>query len=587
MKTAQLSTTAIRRLIQTATAKKKATTVISNISLVNVYSREIQSNFSVGLCQDRIIYIGPDPKGLIGSRTQVISGQGRFLLPGFIDAHTHLDSIFTAHNYIPYALATGNTTIITEMGTVANVFGRKGVNWFMQESSGLPLKIFYVAPVMTPPFPEIETSQGMNPKELAQVINMPQVLGIGEAYWPRVVHLDPRILNAFTQSHKLNKTREGHAAGARDKNMLAYVAAGATSCHEATTLDEALERLRMGMAVMIRDGFVRSELEAIAPIARSGLDLSRLMLVSDTFHTGELAQGKGMNTLLARAVALGFDPLTAVQMGTQNPATYFGLKELGGIAPGKVADLILVDDLTHFNCLKVWTNGQLVWDQGTYLAQSPPFRYPLEAGDSFAMTKVDPEIFSLPFSEPEALVRTVKAVNQTITKEGRVTLKSKNGLLHADPRQDCLKMAVIQRMDKGPKPSLGFCQGIGLKKGAVATSLFWDANNILVIGVSDQDMALAVNRLLQIKGGWVVSEGEHILAEIPMPVMGVISEEPLPVINEQIDALEKTIQDLGSALERPFLTIQTFCFTGLPFIRLTDKGLADIRKNELVDLFLP
>ncbi|MBA4393063.1 MAG: hypothetical protein C0407_05875, partial [Desulfobacca sp.] len=516
----------------------------------------------------------------------IISGQGHYLLPGFLDAHTHLDSMFTSHAFAPYALATGNTTAITEMAMVANVFGKKGADLFMQESAGLPLKIFFLAPGLTPPFPEIETSQGITQKELANLLKKPEVLGTGEAYWPRVIGLDSRILFGFALAHRLNKTREGHAAGARDKNLVAYSAAGATSCHEATNLNEAIERLRLGMAVMIREGFVRSELKAIAPIAKTGLDLGRLMLVSDTFHPAHLTQGKGMSALLAQAVAEGFDPITAIQAVTRNPADYYGLKDLGGIAPGKSADLVLVDSLNQFNCLKVWANGQLVWDQGNYLAQSPSFTYPREAGESFAISKIYPQVFSLPSPTSEVTVRTVMAVNQTITKEGRARLKSQKGTLHSDPHQDCLKMAVIQRRDQGPHPSLGFCQGIGIKKGALATSLLWDANNILVIGVTDQEMTLAVNRLLELKGGWVVCQGQRIVAEMPLPIMGLISEEPLPVICRQIKEVEQAIQGLGSPLERPFLTLQTFCFTGLPFIRLTDKGLADIRKNELVGLFV-
>lgn len=586
MNPSTMNASVMKNLILTALGRKKATTVIRDIDLVNVYSREIQKNYSVALYKNRIAFVGPDPRPLIGARTEVVDGQGQFLVPGFIDAHTHLDSIFTSRSYAPFTLATGNTTAITEMAMVANVLGEKGVDWFMKESAGLPLKIFFLAPALTPPFPEIETSQGLNQKTLARLLKKPEVLGTGEAYWPRVIGLDARILSGFALTHRLKKTREGHAAGARDKNLIAYAAAGATSCHEATNLDEAIERLRLGMAVMIREGFVRSELKAVAPIARSGLDLGRLMLVSDTFHPEQLVQGKGMNALLAQAVAEGFDPLTAVQTVTRNPADYFGLKDLGGIAPGKTADLVLVDNLTHFNCLKVWTNGQLVWDQGYYLAQSPPFTYPREAGESFAISKVNPQVFSLPSPASEVTVRTVMAVNQTITKEGRAQLKRQKGALHSDPRQDCLKMAVIQRRDKVPHPALGFCQGIGLKKGALATSLLWDANNILVIGVTDQEMALAVNRLLELKGGWVVCQGQRILAELPMPIMGLISKEPLPVINRQIKAIEQAVQGLGSLLERPFLTMQTFCFTGLPFIRLTDKGLADIRKNELLELFL-
>lgn len=586
MSVSNLKPSKIKTLIQVARGEKKATTVIKDFSLVNVYSREIQKDLSLGLFQDRIAYIGPEPQELIGPQTQVISGHGGYLLPGFIDGHTHLDSIFTCRSFAPYALMTGNTTVVTEMAMVGNVFGRKGVDLFMQEAAGLPLKIFFTAPALTPPFPELETSLGMTPREFAGVLNKPEVLGIGETYWPRVLGLDSRTLSGYSQAHHLNKTREGHAAGARGKNLVAYVAAGATSCHESTDTDEAVDRLRLGMAVMVREGFVRSELKAVAPIARMGLDLSRLMLVSDLFHPAQLLKKKGMNDLLAQAVAFGFDPVTAVQTVTRNVADYFGLKDLGGIAPGKAADLVLVDNLKDFNCLKVWTDGELVWDQGNYLKGSPPFSYPPEAYDSFSISRVEPEIFYIPSSEAEATVRTIKAVNHTITKEGTVRLKMKKGALQADPDQDVLKAAVFQRRDAVPRPSLGFCQGIGLKKGALATSLNWDSNNILVIGVTDQEMALAVNRLLELKGGLVVCQGERILAEMPMPVMGLISEEPLPVLTRQIEEIDQAVRSLGSPIENPFLLLQAFCFTGLPFIRLTDKGLADIRKKKLVEMFL-
>ncbi|MGC1401296.1 MAG: adenine deaminase C-terminal domain-containing protein [Thermodesulfobacteriota bacterium] len=586
MSFSNLKSSKIQALIQVARGQKKATTVIKDILLVNVYSHEIQKNLSVGLFQDRIAYIGPDPQDLIGPQTQIISGLGQYLLPGFIDGHTHLDSIFTCRSYAPYALATGNTSAITEMAMIGNVFGRKGIDLFMQEAMGLPFKIFFLAPALTPPYPELETSMGMTPKEFSGLLKKPEVLGIGEAYWPRVLGLDPRVMAGYPLAHHLNKTREGHAAGARDKNLVAYVAAGATSCHESTNPDEAIERLRLGMAVMVREGFVRSELKAVAPIARMGLDLRRLMLVSDVFHPAQLLQKKGMNDLLAQAVSFGFDPITAVQTVTRNVADYFGLKDLGGIAPGKSADLVLVDNLTDFNCLKVWTNGELIWDQGKGVKDVPPFTYPLETGESFSISRVTPDLFCISSSTSRASVRTVMAVNHTITREGQAQLESKKGALQTDPDQDVLKVAVFQRREAGLRPSLGFCQGIGLKKGALATSLNWDTNNILVIGVTDQEMALAVNRLLELKGGIVVCREDRILAEMPMPVMGLISEEPLPVLTRQIEEIDRAIQSLGSALESPFLALQTFCFTGLPFIRLTDKGLADIRKKELVEMFL-
>jgi adenine deaminase len=576
----------LKERIRVAQGRKKAGVVIENVHLVNVYSREIHPDFSIGIFRDRIAYLGPNPAHLIGPDTRVVAGRGNYLLPGFIDAHTHLDSIFTCGAYTPYALSSGNTTAITEMAMVANVWGKNGVDVFMEEAGRQLLRIFFLAPALTPPYPELETSQGLSRKEFRRVLQSAQVLGVGEAYWPRVTGLDPRVLSAYALAHRLNKTREGHAAGARDEHLMAYAAAGTTSCHEATTSEEALERLRLGLAVMIREGFVRRELPAMAPLAGKGLDLRRLMLVSDLFDPEDLIKGRGMNALLAQAVALGFDPLTAVQLVTRNPAEYFGLKDLGGLAPGKLADMVMVEDLHDFECRQVWVGGQLVVDRGRIVTTAPPFSFPPEALRTFSVPRVQKDLFALPAQESEVTVRAVKVLNQTITRESPVRLGSREGFLVSDPSRDILKMAVIQRYDRVPRPALGFAQGIGLKQGAVATSFTWDAGNLLVIGVSDREMALAANRLLDLGGGLVVSAGDQILAEMPLPIMGLISEQPLPELNGQIKALEQAFLTLGSGLERPFLTLQTFCFTGLPFIRLTDKGLADVRERKLVNLFL-
>jgi adenine deaminase len=337
---------------------------------------------------------------------------------------------------------------------------------------------------------------------------------------------------------------------------------------------------------MIREGFVRKEFEAIAPIARRGLDLHRMMIVSDLFDPADLAQGRGMNALLARAVALGIDPLVAVQMVTRNVADYYGLRDLGGVAPGKIADLVLVEDLRDFECRRVWAGGRLAVDRGQPLLSADPFVYPPEARRSFSLLRIEPESLALPAPHPETPVRVVKAVGATITRESTARLVSQKGFLEADLRQDILKMAVFQRSEALPRPALGFAQGIGLKQGAVATSFTWDTGNLLVIGVSDREMALAANRLLDLGGGLVVAAGDRVLTEMPMPIMGLISEEPLPELIRQIKALEQAFRTLGSGLERPFLTLQTFCFTGLPFIRLTDKGLMDVRGKKPVDLFL-
>lgn len=574
----------IRRSLQAALGRCPADTVITRVSLINVYSGEIFPEGSLAISGDRIVHAGAARPELAGPKTKVIDGQGGVLLPGLIDAHTHLDSMFTCAAYAAYALATGNTTAVTEMAMIGNAVGRTGIDWFMEEAGGLPMRIRFLAPALTPPFPELETSRGLRRGEFASLLKNRDVLGIGEAYWPRVTGLDPRVLEGYALAQRLNKTREGHAAGARNENLTAYVAAGTTSCHESTTLEEALERLRLGLAVMIREGMVRRELEAVAPLAQKGVDLHRVMLVSDTFDPADLVRGQGMTALLARAVKLGIPPVTAVQMLTRNPADYYHLRDLGGIAPGKLADLVLVNDLRAFECLRVWVGGRQVAEEGHVLLPPVPFAYPPEARQSFSLPPIQPDVFAVTASGSESTVRIVKAAGATITRETKVRLLARQGRLVSDPERDILKMAVFSRLDERGRPALGFAEGIGLQSGAVASSLNWDTNNILVIGVSDREMALAVNRLIEMGGGLVVVEGEKVLTTIPLPIMGLISEAPLPELARQIQALEQAFRTLGSDLDNPFLTLQTFCFTGLPFIRLTDQGLADIRTRTFLDL---
>jgi len=375
-------------IIQTALGKARADAIFIGGQLVNVYSGEILPNLWVAVKGDRIAYVGPAYPELIDDTTEVCDLEGRFLLPGFIDGHTHLDSIFKVRNYAEYALAYGNTTAVSETAMIANAMGVKGVEVFLQETEGHPLRVFVLAPPPVPPFPELETSREFPASFFQELLANERCLGVGETYWPRLTGLEERALRQYQLSYVMGKTREGHAAGARNEKLIAYAAGGTSSCHEATNLDEALERLRLGIAVMIREGYVRRELEAISGIAQQPVDLQNVMIVTDLADPEELVHTGGMNLLLKKAVALGFDPVKAVQMVTVNVARYFGLRDLGGLAPGKLADIVIVDDLEGFHCHSVWAGGNLVARDGKLTIKLEEYTYPDEAGRSVALAKV-------------------------------------------------------------------------------------------------------------------------------------------------------------------------------------------------------
>ena len=571
-------------MVRTALGNAKADLVLTGGRLVNVYSGEILPDLWLAIKGNRIAYVGSPRSELVGDNTAIHDLKGRFLLPGFIDGHTHLDSIFQVGAYAEYALAHGNTTAVSEVAMIANAFGAKGVEFFLQETENIPLRVFVLAPPLVPPFPQLETSRPFPVDYFRKLLSRERCLGVGETYWPTVIALEDRALSQYEFSDLMGKTMEGHAAGARNIKLAAYAAAGTTSCHEATDSDEALERMRLGIAVMIREGYVRREMEAVSGINMQPVDFQNVMIVTDLADPEELVRKGGMNLLLKKAVALGFEPLKAIQMVTINVARYFGLRDLGGLAPGKLADMVVVDNLEDFHCHQVWAGGRLVARDGELTIPPGEYAYPEEASRSIALRKVSPDIFQIAADAKEARIRVVEIVNETITRETVHQMKAMNGKWLAVPEDDILKVAVFNKSESDPAPSLAFVKGIGLRRGAVATSLIWDTNNILVVGASDEEMAVTLNQLIALGGGVVVGKEKKVIAQLPLPVCGIISPESLPEIVRKMKDVESVCLRLGSNLTRPLLTLQTLPFTGLPYLRPTDKGLADIRKGKLVPL---
>jgi adenine deaminase len=575
----------ISHLIRTALGEEKADLVVLDGDLVNVYTGKIQKQCSVGIKGTRIVSVGEDLSSLIGNSTHVIDAQGQYITPGFIDPHTHLDSICQCAEYARYAVPHGNTTAVTESAMIANAAGRDGVAWFVEDTRDLPLRIYLSTPSMVPPFPAFETSMGFSLEAFEELIREDFVLGVGETYWPLVLDMDERAMVQYAIAQAMGKTREGHAAGARGKRLQAYCAAGTSSCHESTTAEEAFERLRLGMAVMVREGSVRRDLEAISPIKDLGVDLRNVMLCTDWADAQMVIQHGCMDELVRRAIASGFDPITAIQMVTINPAEYFGLRELGGVAPGKIADLLLISDLTEVSVATVIKDGVVVAEGGELVRDPPRFRYPEPAYHTLALQGVQERDFAIPFEGERARVRVVDCLNETITQELQADVQAQGGNLIASPGQDIIKQAIICKYDRRPQHARGFVHGLGMREGAMATSLIWDTCNILVVGVTEREMAFAVNRLLEHQGGIVVVRGEEVMAELPLPICGIVSDEPIEEIAQRMTAIEEGCRGLGF-IPRPFLTLQTLPFTGLPYLRLTDRGLVDIRKREFVDLII-
>lgn len=578
--------TEIERLIDVAMGNEPADLVVRNGKLISVYTGEILDHQSVAVKGKRIAYVGEDVQTMIGDDTCVIDTNGRYIAPGLIDGHNHVDSISRCSEFVRWVLPRGTTTVITEVSTITNALGLEGMKWFIRDALCQPMRFYVVAPPLVPPYPEFESSRDFDYEDFRELLKRDYVVGVGETYWTRVLEKDRRVLNQYVEALNRSKVLDGHAAGAKGPKLWAYAAAGTTSCHESVTCEEVLEKLRLGMHVMIREGFIRHDLEAMCAIKDEAIDFRRLSLVSDTMSPRMMVREGLMNAVVKKAVSLGFDPVRTVQMASINAAERHGLKDLGGIAPGKLADILVIEDLKDFNCAWVIVGGEIVAQEG--ILKKNPGASPYSPGfcKSIRMPSVQMTDFHLPASGSKVRVNIVRVLSETITDGIIEEIVNVDGNITSDPGRDILKMTVINKTSEVLKRSVGFVNGIGLKMGAVATSLAWDTYNVLALGVSDQDIALAVNHLREIGGGVVVTDGEDVLAELGLPIGGVISDLPMDVIADKIDEIEKAFKTLGSGLQRPYLTIQTLAFTGLPFLRLTDKGLFDLRKKQLVDVII-
>jgi len=575
----------LKKLLNVAQGSAPADTVIRNGKLVNVFTDSIEDNIAIVIKDGRIVSVHQDNGKVSFTSATEIDAEGAYLCPGFIDAHTHLDNMFPFHEFAPFSLRGGTTTVITECAMTAGACGMKGIESFVESTKGYPVRCYFVAPPMTPPFPKMEQAAPFTLKEFSNLLKREDFLGIGEAYWTRAVEGDNRILAQAALAQSLNKCLDGHSSGARGKRLIEYALTGITSCHESVSLDEAMEKLRLGMYVMIREGFVRKELPELYKLKDMKVDTRRMMMVSDVFDAPMLWNEGYMDSLVKKAIAYGFSPMEAIKMVTINPADYHRLRYLGAIAPLRFADVLFLRNIEDVAIEKVMFNGEIVVAGKTFQKDIKPFVFPKEMTHTITVNKLEENDFKVKARPGVNRIRVLHVANPTITRELVMDARVKDGYVEKDLENDVVPIAVINRR-QGKGIGKGFIKGTGIKDGAVATTLIWDTCNILTIGSSEKEMRDAVNRLIDIQGGTVITKNGEVIYEFPMPVYGLIPLMTMKESMEKTEGLDEKIRLIGTSLEKPFLTIQTIPFTGLPFLRITDKGLADIKNKRLVSMFL-
>jgi len=576
-----------KTLMKVALGEEKADLAVVNAKCANVYTGELLDGYAISIKGKRIAYVGRDPQITIGPATEVIDAKGKTVIPGLIDGHTHLALLSTAGEALKYAIKGGTTCIVTETMEPFPVAGYEGLVDFLKSFEDQPIKILATAPAM---ISISRRARGISEQTLQKLLARDDIVGMGESYWQAVVQDPDRILPLFERTIRAGKTLEGHSAGASDKKLSAYIAGGISTCHEPINAEQVLERLRLGLHVMVREGAVRKDLEEISKIKDHGIDLRRLVLVSDSISPADLMENGYMEGIVQKAIDCGFEPINAIQMATLNVAEHFSLDHLiGGIAPGRYADFVIVPDIATIKAQMVISNGQIIAENGNLLISPRKHEFSQNSLNSIKLpTEIKPSDFMIPApaGTQKARVRVINMVTDLVTSEVVLTWPVTDGQLSADGNQDIIKIAAIDRAHHPGDLFTGLIKGFGLKSGAIASSAAWDTSDIVVIGANDRDMAFAVNRIRNLQGGTVICDQGKILSELPLPVFGLISDLPLEAIDRQFKEITKAARNLGVPFPQPMLSLITLTGAAIPYLRICEEGYVNLKDGRPVPLFV-
>ena len=585
------------RLVDVAMGRTPADLVIRNGKWVNVYSGEIVPRTDVAISAGRFAYVGPDAGHTIGENTTVVDAEGRYLVPGLCDGHMHVESgLVTVTEFARAVIPHGTTTMFIDPHEIANVLGLPGVRLMNEEAQSLPINVLVQVPSCVPSAPGLETAGAqLSSDDVRQALAWPNIIGLGEMMnFPGVAANDPKMVAEIAATQAAGLTVGGHYASPDLGHAFhAYVAGGPADDHEGTTVEDAIARVRQGMRAMLRLGSAWYDVAAqVKAITERGIDPRNFILCTDDSHSGTLVNDGHMNRVVRHAIAQGLKPVTAIQMATLNTAQHFGMeRELGSIAPGRRADLIISSDLAALPIEMVFARGKLLASDGALAADLPAYQYPDSAKNTVKLgRKLAASDFDIAASgAAEVKARVIGVVeNQAPTKALVRDLPVNNGIVAMDRVNDVCQIALVERHRATGEVVNAFVSGFGYAKDcAMASTVAHDSHHIIVVGTNKADMAQAANRLQEVGGGIVmISEGKE-LALVELPVAGLMSDERAEVVAVKAGRLVEAMRECGCELNNAYMQHSLLALVVIPELRISDKGLIDVTKFEKTDVIIP
>jgi len=585
-----------RALADVTMGRRPAELVIRDGRWVNVCSGEIIDHTDIAVYGGRIAYCGPDAHGMIGDETRVVKAKGRYLVPGLLDAHMHVESsMLTVSQFARAVLPHGTTGAFIDPHEIANVLGLAGVRLMAEEALSTPMAIYVEVPSCVPAAPGLETTGGsIGPQEVEEALAWPNVIGLGEVMnYPGVAAGDEKLHAEIAATLRAGKIVGGHyASPALGPTFHAYAASGPSDDHEGRTVDDAIARVRQGMSALLRQGSAWHDLIPQLPaITEHGLDPRHIALCTDDRHPGTLLSEGHMDDVVRLAIAQGIPPITAIQMATLNTAEHFRLShDVGCIGPGRYADIIVTSDLERLPIELVIAAGEIVAEAGAPKFASSSFSYPPAARESVHLSRPltpDDFVLSTPVEEGMVTARVIEVVeNQVITNEKRAKLPVQNGRVTHTGAADVALLGVVERHHQSGRIGHGLVSGFGLKgRCALASTVAHDSHNLLIMGTDPTAMAQAGNHVAKMNGGICLVQGETVAAAIPLPIAGLMSDQPVETVATQAEVLHRQLAECGCRLNNAFMTFSLLALPVIPNLRLTDRGLVDVSEQAIVPLF--